>query len=182
MQYLASPRAQKWMLETFLRFRTWNGTKQVTEPSLIEGERLWHRQEYGKHGFLGGYQSNSLWQKGKKAHLLFFSFLFYPHLRIYLLILETGGGGERERHQREKHQSAASHVYPNWGSDPQPSYVHWLGIEPANFWCTGQCFNQLSHLARAIFLNWVGIWWGLFKGKVNEGKNTKICLYLKIYL
>ena len=35
------------------------------------------------------------------------------------------------------------------GSNPQPRCMPWLGIKPANFGCTRQPPNQLSHLARA---------------------------------
>ena len=56
-------------------------------------------------------------------------FILNPYLRICLLILdrEDGGGeGERERERdREilKHQSVASCMSPDWGSNPQPRYV-----------------------------------------------------------
>ena len=49
-----------------------------------------------------------------------------------LLILERGGGRERD-----KHRSMASHKHP------QP------GIECTTFWCMGWCSNQLTHPARA---------------------------------
>ena len=41
-------------------------------------------------------------------------------------------------------------MHPNWGSNPQPRYVPWPGIEPATFWCKEQCSNQLSYVARAL--------------------------------
>ena len=53
---------------------------------------------------------------------------FNPHPSIYVLIKER----ERERDT-------------NVGVRGK----HWLGIEPATFWCMGQCSNQLSPSARA---------------------------------
>ena len=42
---------------------------------------------------------------------------------------------------------------PNRQLNPQPRHVFWPGIEPATFWCMGQCSNQPTHLARAkIFI------------------------------
>ena len=58
-----------------------------------------------------------------------------------------GGWGERLRDwevEIEKHQLAASYTCPDWGSNPQPRYVPWLGIKPAAFWCLGLCSNHLS--------------------------------------
>ena len=52
-----------------------------------------------------------------------------PHLMICLLILEREEGGEREKEGernidvREKHQSVASCMRPDQGSNPQPRYV-----------------------------------------------------------
>ena len=82
---------------------------------------------------------------------------FNPHLRILLIFFfkerERGGVG-RER-EREKHRSVASRMHPDQGSNPQPTYMPWPGIEPAPFQCTGWWSNQLSHPVRAavyIFL------------------------------
>ena len=80
-----------------------------------------------------------------------------PHLRKCLLIFleeEEGTGrgerreqqkgvGERERHQYEKHQSVASHMCPDWGSNPKPRYVPWLEIQPSAFWCIGWSSDQV---------------------------------------
>ena len=67
---------------------------------------------------------------------------------------------ERER-EREKYGCkretwiGCSHTHPDWGSNQQPSYVPYLGIEPANFWCTGKKISYgknaqhvISHLNR----------------------------------
>ena len=57
--------------------------------------------------------------------------------------------GERNIDVREKHRLVASCMHPNHGLNPQLRHVPWLGIEPANFGCTGQRSKQLSHLAKA---------------------------------
>ena len=62
-------------------------------------------------------------------------------------------GGERQRGkgtlmwERNINQLIAFHSPPDQGWNPQPRYAPWPGIKPANFWCTGRCSNQLSHLA-----------------------------------
>ena len=68
---------------------------------------------------------------------------FNTHPRLYLLILEREDGeGGRER-EREKHQCERQtligclSIHPHQGPNPQASYVPWLGIKPATFWCTG---------------------------------------------
>ena len=75
------------------------------------------------------------------------TFIFNPHLKIYLLILERGR--EREKDQCEKYWLVASHTCPKWGLYLPHRYVPWPEIEPATFWCMGWCSNQLSHQARA---------------------------------
>ena len=64
---------------------------------------------------------------------------------------ERGRERERSTHVREKHRSGsvASRTHPNLEWNTHPRYVLQPGIEPANFWCTGQQFNQPNHLARA---------------------------------
>ena len=48
-----------------------------------------------------------------------------------------GEGREKERERninmRGKHQLAASCTCPDWGRDPQPRHVPFLGIEPVTF-------------------------------------------------
>ena len=56
---------------------------------------------------------------------------------------------ERNSNMKEKHGSVASLHIPHQGSNPQPKYVPWLGMEPTTFWCTGRHSNQLNLLARA---------------------------------
>ena len=58
---------------------------------------------------------------------------------------------ERDGDVREKHQLVASHSLPKQGLNPQPRYVPWLGIEPAAFWCTQWCSNQLSHTGQGQY-------------------------------
>ena len=81
-------------------------------------------------------------------------YYFDPHLKIRLLIFFReresvcwcrGRGVERNIYVRERHWSFTSCTCQEQGSNPQPSSVPWPGIEPATFWCMGQCSNQLSH-------------------------------------
>ena len=64
-----------------------------------------------------------------------FSFFFNPHPKICLLIWQRETEWEREKNinVREKHWSAASHMGPDRGSNPQPRYVPWLGIRLETF-------------------------------------------------
>ena len=73
-------------------------------------------------------------------------FLFNPHLKICFLILEReeGRGTERETLVWEKHESYVFRMCPDLEANTKPSYVHWLGIEPLTFWCTGRHSSQLS--------------------------------------
>ena len=57
---------------------------------------------------------------------------------MFIDFKERGRGTERER---EKHRLVTSHTCLNWGSNPKPMYVPWLGIEPATVWYVGQCSN-----------------------------------------
>ena len=76
-------------------------------------------------------------------------FLFLILTRGYLLIWER----ERERErEREKHwcgrnidQLPPVHS-PTRGWNPQSRYVHWLGIDPIGFWCTGWPNNSTTWL------------------------------------
>ena len=80
-------------------------------------------------------------REGDEATFLTF-FFFNPHLRICVFLGWREGGRERN----------INHAHPDQGLNPQPRYIPWLEIEPATFQYTGQCYNQLSHLARATFL------------------------------
>lgn len=51
----------------------------------------------------------------------------------------------------------ASCTCPDWGLNPQCSYVPWLRIEPATFWCTECHSSQSGHPARAV-LNFLNCW------------------------
>ena len=42
-------------------------------------------------------------------------------------------------------------MLPNRGSNPQPRYVSWLGMEPVTFWSTGRCSSQLNHTSQGQF-------------------------------
>ena len=95
-----------------------------------------------------------------------FLFLFNPHPRICLLILEMGGEGGRERHWCEKHRSVASLTLADLETNPQPRWVSWMGIEPATFSWMGWCSNQLTLLARAVIFYFLSCWetaikWGV---------------------
>ena len=78
---------------------------------------------------------------------------------ICLLILEreegTGGEGVRKREKHRCERKTSTGCLP---------HVPQHGIEPATFCCTGQCSNQLSHLARAIA-------YGFFDGGGGEEGN-----------
>ena len=53
----------------------------------------------------------------------------------------------RERKEGRERETLVSCLlmHLEWGLNLQPRYVPQPGIKPANFWCTGQCSNQLSH-------------------------------------
>ena len=54
----------------------------------------------------------------------FVYFFLNPHLRIFLLILEREGGeGERSIDVREKQQSVAFPMLPDWEWNLQPRHV-----------------------------------------------------------
>ena len=58
---------------------------------------------------------------------------------------------EREREsEREKHWLVASCKHPNWGNNPHPGYVPWLGVKPANSQFIGWHSIQLSHTGQGI--------------------------------
>ena len=84
----------------------------------------------------------------------FLKIFFNPHLRTFFhcFFRDRRREGERKRNidGREKHQ-LSSHTHPIWGSNPQPGYMPWPGIEPVTFWFMGQCSNQL------IDLHWPGL-------------------------
>ena len=93
------------------------------------------------------------------SHFLFLN----PYPRISSLSLEggeVGGGegveereGERERNISVREtQISCLPMCPDRGWNLQPRYTPWPEIEPANFWRTGRCFNQLSHPARQLLL------------------------------
>ena len=69
--------------------------------------------------------------------------------QIYIFLILTWGcvyWFERQRGRgREKHGLVASHMHLDWGSNPQPLYLPWLGNESATFWYTRHHFTQLSH-------------------------------------
>ena len=105
-------------------------------------------------------------QDGSCLTYLLFYFIFL--ILIWggcLLIFREKGRGERERGWgrdgnivvREKHWLAILHMLPDWGSNPQPRYVPWLGVEPATFCCTGQHSNQLNLLSRAPSLSFTSL-------------------------
>ena len=107
---------------------------------------LWPRK-------MSGRRCPQIWPGSSDEWLSFYSisylfgFFLNPYLRMYLLILEREEERERER---KKHQSVASCLRPDWGSNPQPVCAPWPETEPTTFWRMGQRSNQLSHPARAI--------------------------------
>lgn len=69
----------------------------------------------------------------------------------------AGREGEKNIDVREKHQSVAFHTYPNWGSNPQCSYVPWPGIKLSTFQCSGQHSVRAVHFSNGIFLWWAEV-------------------------
>ena len=49
---------------------------------------------------------------------------------MFIDFRERERGRERQKHQYEKHQLVASRMCLDRGSNLQPSFVPWLGIEP----------------------------------------------------
>ena len=74
---------------------------------------------------------------------------FFKNIFFLLLILEKGKKRERNVHVREKHQSVASCTRPDWGLNPHPRHVPWLGIKPTTFWFVGRHPTNWATLARA---------------------------------
>lgn len=68
-------------------------------------------------------------------YLFIYLLFFYPHPRMCLFFLETVEGRERKRDIDvwRKHQSLASHMFPNGGLNLQSRYVPWPVIESAIF-------------------------------------------------
>ena len=73
----------------------------------------------------------------------------YVYVCVWERERERKRKGEREIDVREKHQSIASYMYPDWGLNLQPRYVPWQRIKTITFLCTGWLSNQLIHPARA---------------------------------
>ena len=82
------------------------------------------------------------------------SFFFLTLIWRYVYWSERKRKGERNIDVRKKHQSLASHTRPVWGSNLQPRYVPWPGIEPSTIHCTRWCSNQLSHPPRVDSYIW----------------------------
>ena len=64
---------------------------------------------------------------------------WFPQNYFFYLFLDRGREGEIER---EKHQSVASCMCPDWGLNAQPRHVPQLRMEPSLCWRTP---SQLSH-------------------------------------
>ena len=107
-----------------------------------EGCKAWVLTHTHTHTHTQNHLSGLAWFTSQTSMKLGFVFFLNLHQRICLLIWER----EREI-EREKHQMVASHMHPDWGSNPQPRYVPWPGMKPASCWCMGWCSNQLSHPA-----------------------------------
>ena len=74
-------------------------------------------------------------------------------LKRFYFFLERGGRREEKRERnidvRGKHQLVASCTYPDWGPNPQPRHVPWLGMEPVTFCFVGWCPTNWSMMVRA---------------------------------
>ena len=81
--------------------------------------------------------------------------------RIYVYIsciyYRKRGVEERERergiHMREQHGLVASHMCSDWGLNPQPRHVPWLGIKPSAFWYMGRCSLKSTEPSGEDFLD-----------------------------
>ena len=63
-------------------------------------------------------------------------------------------GGERAGGRKTSMWETPIGCFPNMlGMEPQPRHVPWLGLKPTASGCTGQGSTQLSHLAKAVLLN-----------------------------
>lgn len=71
--------------------------------------------------------------KYQHVNFIYFSILTRGCLLIFFL---------RDRKEgREKHWLVVFHTGLDWGSNPNPRYVPWVGIEPSPLRCMGQYFN-----------------------------------------
>ena len=104
---------------------------------------------------LHGHTDTQAPPSGALLFLLFFLILTQGYVYWFYRERKGGRGGEREGKET---WSVASYTRSNQGSNPQPRYVPWLGIEPATFWCMGQCANQLSTWPGLLFLLLMLIW------------------------
>ena len=89
------------------------------------------------------------------------SLLWFLPKDMFIDFREDGAGREQrereEKHWCERDIHFLPPVHALLGSNQQPRHVHWLRIIPINFWFTGQCFNHLSHLAKATHHSWFSI-------------------------
>ena len=87
-------------------------------------------------------------------HMQCISVCFLKYAYCFLRARERRRGEEREREKervRERERLIGCiHMCPDWGSNPQPRYMPWLGIKSTTFWCIGWCSNQLSHTNQAF--------------------------------
>ena len=79
----------------------------------------------------------------------FFLKIFYLFFTFYLIIFFRERKEGRKRGRETSMCGCFSHI-PNWGRDPQPRHVPWLGIEPATLWFTGQHSIHWATPARAL--------------------------------
>ena len=56
--------------------------------------------------------------------------------------------GREEGRERKKHWLVASPTHLDWGSNPQPGYNPWLGIEPTTLQSVRWHSNQLNHTSQ----------------------------------
>ena len=77
----------------------------------------------------------------------------HSFLKSFYLFLKRGEARERNISVREKHQSDASCMRPNWGPNPQPRHVLWPGIKLATFCFVQPHPTQLSHTGQGQSLH-----------------------------
>ena len=80
-------------------------------------------------------------------------FLFFLHpLSTFFSLLFREEGRKRNTDGREKHQSIATLMHPDWGWNLQPGHVPWWGIKPTTFWLQDDAPTNWATHARALLL------------------------------
>lgn len=92
-----------------------------------------------------------------------------PGIYYLLFFMIWESEKERENNVREKHISVAFNMHPHQGSNPQPGYLSWLGIEFVTFLHMEPYSNQLSHTSYSLGFSW-------------KKSHMTICFWLSCFL